>query len=125
MNIDNILENFNDKETACRFSGVDVRKNTVAGVLPYIFPVLFFLPIVADKNSLFCKFHANQQFTWFLLTAVLVVVKNIIGIIPLVGGLVNLAINIVQLAVAVALAYGAYKGKALKLPFIGDLINLF
>ncbi|MDE6834092.1 MAG: hypothetical protein K2J39_07620 [Ruminococcus sp.] len=125
MYIDNILENFNDTETARRFSGVDVRKNTIQAVLPYLIPLLFFLPIVADKNSLFCKFHANQQFTWFLLTGVLVIVKNIIGIIPLIGGIANAVLNITQLAVAVALAYGAYKGKALKLPYIADLVRIF
>ena len=109
------------------FSVEDVKKNSVQAVLPYLIPVLFFLPVIADKEkkSSFCKFHANQQFTWFLLTGVLVIVKDIIGIIPLIGGLVNLILNLVQLAVAVALAYGAYKGKALRLPFIGDLFNLF
>ena len=127
MNIDNIIENFNDREIACKFSGVDVRKNIVVGVIPYLVPILFFLPVLVDKErkSVFCKFHANQQFTWFLLTAVLVTAKKIIVIIPLIGGLANFILNIVQLAVAVALAYGAYKGKALRLPFIGDLIDIF
>lgn len=127
MNIDSILENFNDEKTACMFSAEDVQKNSLQAVLPYLIPVLFFLPLLADKEkkSAFCKFHANQQFIWFLLTAVLVIVKNIIGIFPLIGGLANFILNIIQLAVAVALAYGAYKGKALRLPFISDLINLF
>ncbi|MDE6035285.1 MAG: hypothetical protein K2G36_05185 [Ruminococcus sp.] len=127
MNIDNILENFNDRETACRFSGVDVRKNILVGVIPYLVPILFFLPVLVDKErkSVFCKFHANQQFTWFLLTAVIELVKHIIGIIPLIGGLVYAVLALAELLIGVSLAYGTYKGKALRLPFIGDLIDIF
>ncbi|MCM1313841.1 MAG: hypothetical protein NC205_02515 [Prevotella sp.] len=125
MNIDNILENFNDKETECRFNSNDIQKNSVAAVLPYLIPVLFFLPVIADKNSVFCKFHANQQLTWFIVSIVLDIIIKIIGIIPFFGGIARILIGIVQVLVSIALAYGAYKGKALKLPFIGDLLNIF
>lgn len=125
MNIEKILDNFNDEKTASTFSPEDVQKNSVPVILGYLIPLLFFLPIVSDRNSLFCKFHANQQFTWFLLTAVLGVVKNIIKIFPIIGGIIGSVLGIAQLAVAVALMYGASQGKALKLPFIGDLINIF
>lgn len=125
MDIDKIIEPFNDEKTACMFDYNDVQQNKVAAVVPYLIPVLFFLPLIMDKNSAFCKFHANQQFTWFLLTAVLVIVKNIIGIIPIIGGIANTVLNIAQLAVAVALMYGASKGKALRLPFVGELIKIF
>lgn len=127
MNIDKILDNFNDEKTACMFSYDEVQKNVVPAVLPYLFPILFFLPLIADKEkkSEFCKFHANQQFTWFLVTLIIGIVKRIISVVPLIGWLVNLAIDIAYLAVSVGLMYGASKGKALRLPFIGELIKIF
>lgn len=127
MNIEKILDNFNDEKTASLFNGNDIQKNKVQAILPYLFPILFFLPLIADKekNSAFCKFHANQQFTWFLVTIVLRVIENVIGIIPLVGGIVTSVIGIAELVISIALMYGASKGKALRLPFIGNLIDLF
>lgn len=125
MNIEKILDNFNDEKTASTFSPEDVQKYSVQAIIGYLTPILFFLPIVLDRNSLFCKFHANQQFTWFLITVALVLVKNIIGIIPVISGIVGIVLNIAQLAVAIALMYGASKGKALRLPFVGEMINIF
>lgn len=125
MDIDKILDNFNDEKTACMFSYDEVQKNVVPAVLPYLFPILFFIPLIVDRNSAFCKFHANQQFTWFLVTAVVGIVKKIIGTVPLVGWLAVCLISIAELAVSVGLMYGASKGKALRLPFIGELIKIF
>ena len=125
MNIEKILDNFNDEKTASTFRPEDVQKYSVQAIIGYLTPILFFLPIVLDRNSLFCKFHANQQFTWFLITVALVLVKNIIGIIPVISGIVGIVLNIAQLAVAIALMYGASKGKALRLPFVGEMINIF
>lgn len=127
MDIEKILDNFNDEKTASIFNGDDIQKNKVQAILPYLLPVLFFLPLIADKekNSAFCKFHANQQFTWFLVTTVLGIIENVLGIIPLLGGIVTSVLGIAELIVSIALMYGASKGKALRLPFVGDLIDLF
>lgn len=127
MNIEKILDNFNDEETASTFSPEDVQKHSVQAVLPYLIPILFFLPITADKEkkSSFCRFHANQQFTWFLVTVVLTLIENIIGAVPFFGRIVCGVLGVAELAVAVALMYGASKGKALRLPFVSGLINLF
>lgn len=125
MDIEKILECFDDKEISCRFDSSEIQKNKVAAVLPYFIPILFFLPVVSDKNSLFCKFHANQQATWLIITAILHIIGKIISVIPVVGWIANIGISIIELAVSIALMYGASKGKALRLPFIGEMINLF
>lgn len=127
MDIDKILENFNDEKTASTFNPEDVQKNSLQAILPYLIPLLFFLPLVADKErkSTFCKFHSNQQFTWFLITAVLGVIEGIVGMIPIIGGIVTSVLGIAELAVAFALVYGASKGKALRLPFVGEMLDLF
>lgn len=127
MDIEKILDNFNDEQTACTFNAEDMQKNKVQAILPYLIPILFFLPLVADKekNSAFCKFHANQQFTWFLVTAFFGIVENVLGIIPVLGGIIGSLLGIAELIIALCLMYGASKGKALRLPFVGDLISIF
>ncbi|MDE6665745.1 MAG: DUF4870 domain-containing protein [Ruminococcus sp.] len=125
MDIDKIIEPFNDEKTACMFDYNEVQQNKIAAVVPYLIPFLFFLPLIMDKNSAFCKFHANQQLTWFLVILVIGIVKSIIGIIPLIGWLVRCVIEIAELLVALCLMYGASKGKALRLPFVGELIKIF
>ena len=125
MDIDRILDNFNDEKTACMFDYNEVQKYVVPSVLPYLFPVLFFIPMIVNGNSAFCKFHANQQLTWFLVMLVIEAVKKIIGGFPVIGWIVNLAVTIALIAISVCLMYGASKGKALRLPFIGELINIF
>ncbi len=125
MDIDKILDNFNDEKTACMFDYNEVKKNIIPAVLPYLFPILFFIPIIVDKNSVFCKFHSNQQFTWLIVTIIIELVKKIIGIIPIIGWIVNVVIDIAMLIVSLSFMYGASKGKALRLPFVGNLIKIF
>lgn len=127
MDIEKILDNFNDPETACLFDSGEVQKNKIQAVLPYLIPILFFLPLTAEngKKSAFCKFHANQQFTWFIAVLVLNLIGNVIGIIPIFGGIINAFLQIAELLIALGLMYGAANGKALRLPFVGDLIDIF
>lgn len=124
-NIDKILDNFNDEKTACMFDYNEIQQNKISAVVPYLIPILFFLPLIMDKNSNFCKFHANQQLTWFIVTAVIGLICKLIGIIPIVGWIANFFIKIGLIIISIALAYGAIKGKALRLPFVGELIKIF
>lgn len=125
MDIDKILDNFNDEKTACMFNYNEVQQNKISAVVPYFIPFLFFLPLIMDKNSGFCKFHANQQLTWLIVTVIIEIIQKIIGVIPVIGWLANILISIAVLLVSVGLMYGAAKGKALRLPFVGELIKIF
>lgn len=122
---DNFIENFNDVNTQNTFNAADVQKNKVIAVIPYFLPILFFLPAVCDGNSAFCKFHSNQQLTWLITCIVLGVVSAILGIIPVLGVLLRAVLYLAIVSIAVILAYGTIKGKALRLPFIGSLLKIF
>ena len=102
----------------------EVEKHKVLAILSYS-PPLFFLPIIGDKNSTYCKFHANQSFTWFLLVLVVSIVRIILAFIPVLGALLGYALSLLLVAIFVVYMIGAGKGKAYRLPFIGSLINLF
>ncbi|MDD5489153.1 MAG: DUF4870 domain-containing protein [Candidatus Moranbacteria bacterium] len=102
----------------------DVEKNKAMGIVGYIIPILFFIPLVTDaKNSPFAKFHANQQLN-LLLAAVVV---NIVGgIIPFVGWFILLPLGTIFLiVVAIMGIINAAKGDMKALPLIGGfkLIN--
>ena len=121
---DTLLEPFDDKEIQKGFVD-NIKANKIIAALAYIVPILFFLPIVKDKYSPFCKFHANQSLLWLIVCIVVGVIGRIIGIIPLIGGLINIVLDIVTIIIAIVLAYGAYNEKAIKLPVIGDMLKVF
>jgi uncharacterized membrane protein len=94
----------------------DVEKNKVVSALAYL-GILFFLPLVTDKDSKFGKFHANQG----LILLIVSVASNIIlPMIPVIGWI---AWPIVSIAVLVFFVMGimnALNGKMTPLPLIGN-----
>ena len=74
--MDNFLEQFNDINTEQTFVQNEVEKHKALAILAYIFPFLCWLPTVAgDKNSTYCKFHANQSLTWLITMVVVNIVR--------------------------------------------------
>jgi uncharacterized membrane protein len=96
----------------------DAEKNKAMGIVGYIIPILFFIPLVTDaKNSPFAKFHANQQLN-LLLAAVIVNVVG--GIIPFIGWFIILPLgSIFLIVVAIMGIINAAKGVMKELPLIG------
>jgi uncharacterized membrane protein len=96
----------------------DAEKNKAMGIVGYIIPILFFIPLISDaKNSPFAKFHANQQLN-LLLAAVIV---NIVGgVIPFLGWFIILPLGTIFLiVVAIMGIINAAKGEMKELPLIG------
>ena len=109
-------EQKNEQET--KPSQSDAEKNKAMGIVGYIIPILFFIPLVTDaKNSPFAKFHANQQLN-LLLAAVIVNVVG--GIIPIIGWFILLPLGTIFLiVVAIMGIINAAKGEMKELPLIG------
>ena len=82
------MDQFNDKQTQATFDSADVQKNKVVCILAYL-GILFFIPYLADKNSNFCKFHANQGFIFTLLCCILFVISKILNVISIIDGILN------------------------------------
>jgi uncharacterized membrane protein len=96
----------------------DAEKNKAMGIVGYIIPILFFIPLISDaKNSPFAKFHANQQLN-LLLAAIVVNVVG--GIIPVIGWFIILPLgSIFLIVVAIMGIINAAKGEMKELPLIG------
>jgi uncharacterized membrane protein len=91
---------------------------TLFGILGYLFPILFFLPLVTDeKNNEFSRYHANQQLVFLLYW----VVASAINIIPILGQLVFIILWIFGIVLLIMGIVNVVKGVQKPLPVIGGI----
>jgi uncharacterized membrane protein len=92
----------------------DIADNKAMAVLAYI---LFFVPLLAAKQSKFAMYHANQGLTLFLALVAVNIVSSIIPIIGwlIIGPLANLGLFIL----AIVGILNAVGGRCKPLPLIG------
>ena len=102
----------NTKDTTDQFDKDDIEKNKVMGLLAYI---LFFIPLLAAKDSPFARYHANQGLVLFLAA----ILSSVILIIPILGWIIAPILSIVITVLAVTGIINALNGKAKELPIIG------
>lgn len=110
------------------FTPEDIEQNKVIAALAYL---IFFLPLLAAKDSAYGRFHANQSLLLLITSFVINVVVNIVSSTLLVAtfawGLYSIIatllmiVNIAIFAVYVIWAVNAYNGKANPLPVIGGI----
>ncbi len=100
------------------FNNEDIQQNKVIAALAYL---IFFLPLIAAKDSEFGKFHANQG----LVLLLAFVIVNFLYIIPILGWIAAPLLSIALTIIGILGAVSAYNGKAEELPVIGqfNLIN--
>ncbi len=89
------------------------------------FWVLFFVPLVAAKDSGFAKFYANQGLILFLTTIVLNVAGGILANIPFIGFVLRMILSLASLGLFVFLLVNAANGKAKEMPIVGGLFTAF
>ena len=90
------------------------------GILSYI-GILFIVPLLAAKESKFARFHANQGLVLFITDIVLFTVAGIIdGFVPIIGGLLSLAVYVFILVLMILGIVNAANGEEKELPVIGQ-----
>ncbi len=107
----------NSAPTAEGFDPKDVETNKAMGILAYI---IFFIPLIAAKDSAFAKYHANQGFGCFIGF----VISSVLWIIPILGWILAPILYIVFVAFSIMGIINAVNGKAKALPVIGKF-NVF
>ncbi len=94
----------------------DVEKNKVSAILAYI---IFFIPLLAAKDSKFAMYHCNQGLILFLAAVII----NVVGsLVPIIGWFIILPLG--DLAVLILAILGIVKaanGQMAPLPLIGGL----
>ena len=102
----------------------DVSQVRLFGILGYIFPVLFFLPLVTEvKDNSFAKFHANQQLLLLLFLVVGYVAANILTFI-LIGLLLYPIVMIFYLVFMIIGILNVVNNQEKALPLIGNITTL-
>jgi uncharacterized membrane protein len=97
----------------------DAEKNKLMGILAYI---IFFIPILAAKESKFAMYHANQGLVLFLLA---IAVNVVGGIIPFIGWFLILPLgNLAVVVLAIIGIINSAKGETKPLPLIGGIVIL-
>lgn len=116
-----------------QFDSQDVEKNKVLAIVGYIFPILFFIPLVTEaKNSIYAKFHANQQLILLIFGFAggigLSIITFILAFIPVLGTVVVMLLLpvfwLAFLALVIMGIINAANGGTKKLPVIGGLAAL-
>lgn len=98
------------------FDAEDIQKNKGVAAVANL-PILFWLPLVAAKDSAFAKFYANQGLL-FLLAGILL---SLVNIIPILGQIIYLVGSIVLLVFVIMNIVAASKGEAKQAPLFGSI----
>ena len=93
----------------------DVEKNKAMAILAYF---IFFLPLLAAKDSKFAMYHANQGLNLFLF-AMIGWLVSIVTTFILIGFLIGFIVWIVMIVFLILGIINAAKGEMKPLPLIG------
>ncbi len=102
----------NTADTTSEYDTQDIEKNKVMAVLAYI---LFFIPLLAAKDSKFARFHANQGLVLFLGG----IIASVVAVIPVIGWIIAPIAGLIITVLAVIGIINALNGRAKELPVIG------
>lgn len=94
----------------------DVEKNKTIAALAYI---LFFIPLLAAKDSKFAMYHANQGLILFLAGIVGWVLSSVLSVVGI-GCLLMPLVTIAWIVYVIIGIMNAYNGKMEPLPLIGN-----
>jgi uncharacterized membrane protein len=116
------------KPEALEVTVEDAEKYKLIGILAYV-PLLFWLPLVAAKDSPFAKYHANQAFILFIISLSLWFVLTVLSLtcgflFSFLSTLISLLEVVVLIPIVVLIVLGiinAASGKCVPLPVIGGI----
>lgn len=128
MNFDEIKEQIiNPIDVTDQFDPADISTNKGVSIVG-CFPCLFWIPLVAAKDSAFGKFYANQGLITLILSIASGVVSAILGFIPFIGGilggLLGTVLGLCSTASFLFTIINAAQGKAKPVPVIGQMLNI-
>ncbi len=110
------MNEFRLEDVTARFDAQDIEaRKATAGLTG--FPILFWLPFAAAKDSAFAKFFSNQSLVLLIISAVNCFIRKI----PLLGGIVSWIVGLAVTVCVIILVVSGFQGKARKLPVIGDI----
>lgn len=117
-------EEFPEQKQSTSSGEADVSQVRLFGILGYVFPILFFLPLVTDaKDNAFAKYHANQQLLLLLFLIIGNTAASILTVI-LIGILLYPVVWIFGLVCMVLGIMNVVNDREKPLPLIGTITTL-
>lgn len=98
-----------------KFEAADVEKGKIFAILGYIFPILFFLPLVTGNKTPYAMLHANQA----LLLLIAGVISSVLALV-----FIGYILSLICLVYAILGIVSACNGTTDPFPIIGDKITL-
>lgn len=104
----------------------------IAGALSYLIgPITGVAFFIIDRQRPFVRFHAVQSIgltiVWVVLVVALMLVSAVLGVIPVLGVLVSLLLNlglaVIGFGLWLWLMYQAYQGKTWEIPGLGPHVR--
>ncbi len=93
-------------------SDEDIQANKYLAILSY-FGIFFLIPMLARKDSVFCRFHVNQGIVLFIIEVIINILAQFVSIIGILG--------IVTFVFAIMGIVNCVKGEVKPLPLIGSI----
>jgi uncharacterized membrane protein len=114
-----IMENQTENSTPAAVKSSTGMDENLAALLSYVLGfvtgIIFF---VIEKESKFVKFHAMQS---ILVSAGLMILSFVLGLIPIIGWIAAILLGPVSLVLWIILMVKAYKHVWFKLPVVGEI----
>ena len=92
----------------------------IIAVLMYLFPILFFLPIIMNPKTSYGIFHANCALMLFIVN----LAGTVVNIIPILGQIVGFALWIFGVVLFVCGIINVVKNTMNPLPLVGKYANI-
>lgn len=118
--MDGIYNSLQMEDITDQYDPAEMEQQKGLAIVAYLFEILFFLPVMSNKDSAYAKAVGNQALTIAAASIVVYILRIIIGKIPVLGGILGLVLSLVSLAIVVLSILkivDAVNGKMRKLPF--------
>lgn len=118
--MENLYNSLQMEDITDQYDPAEMEQQKGLAIVAYLFEILFFLPIMSNKDSAYAKTVANQSLTIAAASLAVYVIRIIIGKIPVLGGILGLILSVVSLAIlvlSILKIVDAVNGKMRKLPF--------
>jgi len=117
-------DEFPEERNTATSGEADVSQVRLFGIIGYIFPILFFLPLITEaKDNSFAKYHANQQLLLLLFLIIGSTAASILTVI-LIGLLLFPVVWIFGLVCMVMGILNVVNDREKPLPLIGSITTL-
>ena len=118
--MENLYNSLQMEEITDQYDPAEMEQQKGLTIVAFLFEILFFLPILSNKDSAYAKTVANQALTIAAANLVVSILSRIIGKIPVLGAILGLVLSLVSIALVllcILKIVDAVNGKMRKLPF--------